>query len=286
MMHPSLLSFAVWAQYFVTFGASLPGCIRTLATRGAAHLPLVWRCKDLFQRQIRSGFDMEILQWGEIAQNIGVSFQGPIILSRVKILSTHMKSSTSVFRLVVINDFHMCSWYHPSFSSPRSQWVGDLHCCWGSLKERQVSQLKMGFAGVKWSRFGCFPLVPSPKSWLPPEKGLCPCVPIPYGEKMWNLIHVWFLMVESDATTGVKRPSDRRRCEGKRHAWHERIHPWKVRADVGFWMLSTKLNWICLISNIIILAPIQKKQPKKISPRGGSQTSKAGETNYPLPYAT
>ena len=56
---------------------------------------------------------MEVLQWGEIAQNIGVSFQGPIILSRVKILSTHMKSSTFVFRLVVINDFHMCPWYHP-----------------------------------------------------------------------------------------------------------------------------------------------------------------------------
>ena len=59
---------------------------------------------------------MEILQWGEIAQNIRVSFQdihSNYPLSRVKILSTHMKSSTSVFRLVVINDFHMCPWYHP-----------------------------------------------------------------------------------------------------------------------------------------------------------------------------
>lgn len=57
---------------------------------------------------------------------------------------------------------------------------------------------------------------PNPKSWLPPEKGMCPCVSIPYGDP---------LVVESDANTGVKRPSDRRRCEGIRHAWHERIHP-------------------------------------------------------------
>lgn len=58
---------------------------------------------------------MEILQGCEIAQNIGVSFQdihSNYPLSRVKILR-NMKSSTSVFRLVVINDFHMCSWYHP-----------------------------------------------------------------------------------------------------------------------------------------------------------------------------
>lgn len=52
------------------------------------------------------------------------------------------------------------------------------------------------------------------------------------------------------------------------------LRPWKVRADVGFWMLSTKLNWICLISIIIFPAPIQKKQPKKLSPRGGSQLGK------------
>ena len=70
------------------------------------------------------------------------------------------------------------------------------------------------------------------------------------------------LVVESDATTGVKRPGDCRRFEGIRHAWHERIHPWKVRADVGFSMLSTKLNWICLISKIILLAPIKKSNPK------------------------
>ena len=201
MMHPSLLSFAVWAQYFVTFGASLPGCIRTLATRGAAHLPLVWRCKDLFQRQIRSGFDTEILQGREIAQNIGVSFQGH---------SFHLSFRGLRFWAPTWRVQHLCFvWWSfmiftcvhgitPSFSSPRSQWVGDLHCCWGSLKERQVSQLKMGFAGVKWSRFGCFPLVPTLSLGYHPKKACAHVCPSPMVKRWetwstcgWKWCHYW-----------------------------------------------------------------------------------------------